>query len=330
LRRFTRRKKAVSSMIGILFFVIIMLSGLNLLSYNIAQDYSLADAFSANESAAFDKRSEVLQVLDVKIDGQTGALNVTVFNAGSRTIHLVRVWVTNQSSSTPWHRIYDVDYWVNVANLEKNLGSDLGSFDPKSKFVINMISDRGSIFVGRYTQSKWLTSTAQGFGWLTLDWNSYSYTVYIDPPKAEFGPYPAWCVANISSGKRYYQFRGTVINHWDRNVNLLSLSYMIFYQTNGQTQGFFIMDPTSTPKNPVAYTTQTVVPANLQDQQSGGTPVTMRFYANAPGGVSQSNNVLNGGSFAVFVVLFYADASGSVYAQTVPFEASEVTTDASC
>lgn len=308
-------------MIGAVFFIVIITVGFNMLAYIFVQQNLLVNSLSARERSILDKKSEALQILDVKISS-ANTLNITGLNSGGRTIHIVRIWVTNQSGP-PSHRAYAVNYWIDVAMILKGIGPGLGTFNAQSTYAYSLVTDRGNIFLARYAPSNKISVTSQGVGWLTMAWNLYNYTV--SDGGVELGPYPAWCVTNVGGGNQRFQFLTQVINHWDRDVYLLSHSYLVFYQTSGSAQPFYLMDPNSTARNPIAYSAQITVPANQLDRTTGGTPTTLKFLADAPGGSSQSNNALNGGSFAVFVVLFYQDVSGATLSQTIPFEASEVT-----
>lgn len=323
-------KRAVSTMIGVTFFVLITLTGLNLLFYGLAQQNLLATSLTAKERTALDKRSELLQILDVKIDA-TSRLNITAFSAGGRTVHIVRIWITNQSAPAPWHHSFDVNYWIGMGTILANIGSGLGTFSQTSKFSFNLVSDRGNVFVANYAPPQGVLMTAQGFGWLTLDWNLYNYTVSVSP-SPDSAPQGAWCIILPSGGgQARYQFIVGVVNHWDRDVYLLSVTYLALIPSNGSPQIFFIMNQTSTAQTPAAYVGQINVPANINDQQTGGSETILKFYASSPGGTSQSNNALNGGSFVVFVVLYYQDSqTGSTYAQTVPFESTEILSSGSC
>jgi hypothetical protein len=325
-----KSKKAVSSMVGAVFFVIIIVFGLNLLTYNLAMHDQLAASLAARESSTFDKRAEALRFLDLTINGTTSKLNITVFNSGSRTIHISRIVITNESSPTLWHRVFLVSYWINVAEIFKGMGSTLGNFAATSTFTIGLLTDRGNTFAGRYKQSNLIVPTVQGTGSLTMDYASYVYTVYVNSPNQIFGPFQAWCIVNSTTGKRTVQFETTVINHGDRDFRLLKLSYLVIYQPSGSAQPFYIMDSSSTPKLAVAYGTKIVLPANVFDQQAGGPPVTTKFLASSPGGTSQANNALSTGVYPVFAVFYYEDLFGNTYSQTIPFEASVITAGASC
>lgn len=316
-------------MLGAVFFVVVIIAGFNLLLYNFAQHEPLVASMLAKQRSVLDRSDEDLQILDITINETSRILNITAFNKGGRPIHLIRAWVTNDSSPTPWHYGYSIEYRINVATIAKGIGSGLGKFDPQETFTINLFSERGNLFVVRYAWESTVVPTASGSGWLTMDWSTYNYTVSVNGGNDQ-GPYGAWCVTN-NGANRVYQFYTKVINHWDRDVHLFRESYLVFFQTSGGAQNLYIMAPSSTAKTPVGYTTQILVPANPLDQQAGGTPTTLKFLGDKPGSDKQKDSVLgSGGSFAVFLVLFYQDLSGVTLAQTIPFEASEVISTSSC
>lgn len=318
----------MSSTIGVAFFLVVMVVGLNFTFYALAQEYALSSSLTSAEKATLDKKGEALQLLDLRVGLSDSKLNITVFNAGSRTVHIVRLWVTNQTNP-PLHRSYGVSIWVDVGQIVAGLGSTIGAVNPLFPFTIQLVTQRGNVFSAKYAPDFSVLATAQGSGWLTVDWMLYNYTV--SDGGTESVPDGAWCIKSLG-GTQTFQFFTRVINHWDRDVTLLSLSYLVFFSTSGGSQAFFIMGSTSTAKNPAGYSDSNPIPvqANPSDQQTGGPPMIMKFLADAPGGTQQRNNNLNGGSFAAFIVLFYKDPSGNTLSQAIPFQASEVTSAPNC
>jgi len=337
-RRFIQSRRAVSSMLGAVFFVVIVLTGLNLMFYNFTQNAQLGLSIADMEIRSQDKLAEKLEVLTVRMSSCAGTncgLNVTVFNAGGRPIRIVRIWISNESYTTGWQReSFETSYMVETTTIQTGIGLDLGIFSSSSTYSVSLVSGRGNIFSLRYAPNTNTLATAMGSGWLTMDWSYYNYTYTTGKDDPDHGPYTAWCVVNVGGSPKTFLFMTRVINHWDRDVQILKHSYVVLYRNNGAANSFYIMDPSATAQgsrngqgaySPPPYV---VVPANPGDPETGGTPVLLKFLASQPGEVSQSS--LGVGSYAAFVILFYQDIAGNTLAQTIPFEATEVTTASSC
>jgi hypothetical protein len=324
-------------MLGATFFVIIIVSGLGLLLYNLAQHTLLQASIAGMEERSWNRLSEKLEVLQVRMSNCASmmcSLNITVFNSGGQTIHIVRMWITNQSYVSGWERkIFETNSFIDPATIETGIGMTVGKFDPLSVYSISLSSDRGNMFSALYAPNTNTFATAMGFGWLTMDWAYYNYTYAASKGGQENGPYEAWCILGGTSHKTFL-FKTRVLNHWDRDVYILPHSYLVFYESHGggSWASFYVMSSSSTASNPVAYdppsTTWIIVPANPADQQMGGPLVELTFLASDAQGDSQNSwgpgSGTQSASYAAFVILFYQDVLGNTVAQTIPFEATEV------
>ncbi len=327
-------RKGVSSVVGAAFFVVLFVLGFNLIVYELAQyDLYTHELLTRNQFER-DRLSEILTIVDFKT--AQNKMNLTVANTGGIPVRIVRLWVTNQSSTAPdRHQKFNLNYLLDPGNTTRNIGYDLGTFLASQTFSARIITERGNSFATFYTTAFASAVTALGFGWITMDWNSYQYARSSDLSK-----HPGWCVTRQTGD--WYMFYVNVNNHWDRDVRLLKWSHFKLVSTNGATISFYIVDPSSTPtKNPnglVAYNIppnlKTTIPANPTDQATGGAFVGLSFASTAasPGNTGQDVGSSDS-SFAAFLVIFYEWGTGgtaNTLAQTIPFEASEVTGSGSC
>ncbi len=319
-------RRAVSSLVGATFFVVLFILGFNLVVYQLAQyDLYTRELLNRNQLER-ERLSETLTIVDFKT--AQNAINLTVANTGGVPVRIVRIWVTNQSSSNPiWHQSFNVQYLLDPGNTTKNIGNNLGTFSSSQIFVARLITERGNSFAALFTIPFASAVTAQGFGWITMDWNSYVYARSGDPNTL----LPGWCVKRVVGDK--YQFQVKVVNHWDRDVKLLRWSHYKLVATNGATKSFYIMDSSSAANNLVAYGTKITVFSNPTDQATGGAEVTFKFAATAAGGTTGQDVGSADDSFAAFLVVFYewgAGGNANTLAQTIPVEASEVTSTGTC
>jgi len=293
----------------------------------VLQD-SASNELSQRNSLLLDKLSESILVLSGQV--VNNKLNLMLLNNGGITTHIVRLWVTNKSASAGWHQEFDVNYWMQPGAVLNSFGGTTGFYNPSYTYLLKLVTGRGNLFQFIYASSNTLVATVQGFGWLTVDWQSYVYT-YSTNGGADQGPQSAWCVQRLSSTN--YQFRAKVINHYNQSISLLSWTYLKLQANTGGDQPFFLMAPNSYASAPVAYPTDPNSPnlitlgANPNDQATGGTPLELRFFATVAG-ENKPNTLPNGPiDYSVLLVFFYKlpTSSGTqTVGQTVAYEGTEL------
>jgi hypothetical protein len=327
-------KRAVGSVAAAVFMVltVVLIFGLMLV------EASLIDAASqqmrSHVISATEKDLESIAFLDTKIID--GSLNITVFNDGGVSVHIVRLWITDSTAVPQSHSRAEVSYWIDPGIILNSVGGGESNLDASHTYIFNLISARGNIFQVIYKPTNTIVATVQGFGWITVDWNSYKYAYYTSST-GTVGPLQGWCVSSVNSAR--YQFTVMAVNHHpSQELRLLSWTYLKFISNTGANpQPFFIMRADSTAQTPQAYnpnpnvpTSYIRLPANPSDPQLGGTPTLLKFYANTPGGTNQGAPGI--GDYSILVMFFYQYQDGSTWittAQTVPYEASQVT-DSTC
>jgi len=284
--------------------------------------------------SATEKSLESLAFLDTKIIDST--LNITAFNDGGVSVHIVRLWITDNNTTPRSHSQVDVSYWMDPGSVLTSIGAVASSLSASHTYLFNLVTARGNIFQVIYKPSNTIVATVQGFGWITVDWNSYQYTYY-KSGTGTIGPLQGWCVSSVTGA--YYQFTLKAIGHHPLSeLRLLPWTYLKFVSNTGASpKPFFIMRADSTAQTPQPYnpdpnvpTSFISLPANPSDPQLGGTPILLKFYANNPGGTDQGAPGI--GDYSVLLIFFYQYQEGSTWltsAQTVPYEASQVT-DWSC
>jgi hypothetical protein len=256
-------------------------------------------------------------------------LNITAFNSGGSALHIVSVWATNETTTPMWHKGFSVSNWISAGGIRSGIGITTGTYSPSNIYTITLVTERGSRFETTYSPSGAMVASVQGFGWLTIDWESYVYYWREGSGAHSGGPHPGWCSPQLPPG--YYQWQVSTINHYNQSVYLVSWSYLKLQSNGGADQPFYIMGPASTPQVPVAYSSQIELPANPSDRQTGGTPVTLKFMANTPGTTSRSN--VPNGYYSVVLLLFYqwTDIHGThTVGQTIPYEGTFIYDNLGC
>jgi hypothetical protein len=67
-----------------------------------------------------------------------GRLNITVFNYGPVTAHLVDIWVTYRNQSGNWQNLYEINYWLVPAETMTMIGFDNATELPSGTIVTNI------------------------------------------------------------------------------------------------------------------------------------------------------------------------------------------------
>lgn len=317
MSRLLSSRRAISSTVAAAFMVMVIVLSFNMMLLSATYLQVPSSQLAQRNLFLRDKLAESISFVDVQVINSQ--LNITIYNGGGVTIHLVRLWVTNSASQ--WHKGFDLNYWIYSGKSLVDVGDFTGQYDPSATYVLSLVTSRGNLFQTTYSPRNTVVATVQGFGWLTVDWGSYVYT-YSTNDGPDQGPYPAWCVQSRSSTE--YQLYLNVINHYNKPLKLISWTYLKLQQSSGGgDQPFYIMDPLSTAQHPNDYSdyNQIQLDPNPADQQTGGPPKQVPFFAKSPGGDDQDNIVT--GYYSVVIVFFYTDGVQK-FGQTVPYEGTVV------
>ncbi len=139
----SKPKKGISTILGAIFTVAVLMVGLNAMIYVTNVQNSLSQVVTQKGLTQTQQSTEKIVLRDGKISNSK--FNMTVANTGSIPVHLVRIWVTNQSDPNGWHQQYNIDKLVNPGTSLTNLGQDLSLFARNSSsYTINLVSERGN------------------------------------------------------------------------------------------------------------------------------------------------------------------------------------------
>lgn len=291
----------------------------------VRNDQSLRD-WDTKDRDERDRLYERLNVPIIRYDSDK--MNLTLLNNGPETVHIVRIWVTNFSASPPWHKLFNVNIYVNPGETKTNVGYILGSFRASQSFTVKLVTERGNLYTAQKFFRNVIVGFAFGIGWLVLNWTYWFFTSTNYPNLT-----PSWLFNKNDVGNTI-QFQMQVTNHWDRDVTLVKFTRVQFSgaQANANDLVYYLMAPGSTPSSLVPYDPSQpgvpiTVPKNTNgDWSVGGTPTVMKFYSGKAGTANQPG-ALRTDDFAVYLILFYSYPCGSqtcTDAQTIPFLASTI------
>lgn len=159
IRKLIKSRRGVSGAISGVFVMLICFLALTaIFVYAISLD---------RYNQVVNERSELNWEIDTEkfaiLDGQRnsdGALNLTVFNYGAVTAHIVDVWVTHKNSSGSWQELYETHCWMNPAETIQNFGEQNVTLLPNGiqceginltqpvvagiNYTVKLVSERGN------------------------------------------------------------------------------------------------------------------------------------------------------------------------------------------
>ncbi len=142
--RITQKKKGISSVVGAIFLILIIISGFTMLSTGLSYYQNYTTILSDNSKIELERLNERIELVRVSVD--SGKFNLTLQNTGTLTTHLVRLWVTNDTANPQWHEKYNIDYYVSPNGIVSNIGQNLSlSVNSSAGYTLKIVTDRGSM-----------------------------------------------------------------------------------------------------------------------------------------------------------------------------------------
>ncbi len=143
-----KQKKGISTIIAALFTVAVIIVGLNAMTYVSTVQNSLAQVATQKNFQSIQRISEQLQLRGITI--KNNQFNITLYNTGSLPVHLVKMWVTN-NTATNWHQSWDLsskNYYLNPRNSTRNIGQSLTPVlyaNTGKTYTFSFVTERGTI-----------------------------------------------------------------------------------------------------------------------------------------------------------------------------------------
>ncbi len=138
-----RSKMGLSSIMGAIFLVLVMIAGFNMITWGIQQQDGYSLSLLDRSTEDWNRISEEAEITSAIID--QGKFNISIQNKGSLAAHIVRLWVTNETANPQWHQKYDIDYYVNPGETIYNVGQTLPLYAVNSSgYTLTVITERGN------------------------------------------------------------------------------------------------------------------------------------------------------------------------------------------
>jgi len=138
-----KQRRGLSSIIGMLFFVIILVSAISYFTYGIKMVDKVNDEVIVKGIESVDKIKENFEIVSATIDN--GKFNITIQNTGPLPINFKRLWVDNVTDNTWPLQNFTVNKVASPGQVLNNIGKDLNLFALESQaYSMKLITQRGN------------------------------------------------------------------------------------------------------------------------------------------------------------------------------------------
>ncbi|MGH9921270.1 MAG: hypothetical protein ACRD38_00810 [Nitrososphaerales archaeon] len=139
----SREKKGISTIIAAVFMIAVIIIGLSAITSGLSFQNNLGQVVTQRNTEETEQGTERIELRDVGID--SNKFNMTVVNTGPLPTKLVRMWVTNTTATTGWHKNYTLSDVINPGDSLPRLGQALSlTAKPDASYDLNVVTERGS------------------------------------------------------------------------------------------------------------------------------------------------------------------------------------------
>lgn len=141
-----KARRGLSTIIGAVFMVIVMIGALNVTLWTMQQQDSVADVVAEKNSASLDRLNERIDISDVRIEDDK--FNLTVANSGGRATELGSLYLVNESASPKEQYRYDLaGTVVDSRQSVSGIGTDASvpfSIDTSARYTAKVVTVSGN------------------------------------------------------------------------------------------------------------------------------------------------------------------------------------------
>jgi hypothetical protein len=220
-KRFAKNKRGISTVIGAVFFVLVLLGGFSTIIWEITEYDNYMQVVNDRAELDWEKQNEIIEITSVYITGDS--LNISVVNNGAVVAHLVTLWVTEyvDEATANWHEAFQIDYYVNSGSTIAGIGQNIETLEVDSQFtyIVKIVTERGNIAMGTSEVEESPPPSPRYFGVFSLDWFYFKYSSLTHPEPTFAG--------SVQKRDDYVAFYVKVINNHDEEITVLSPSMLM-------------------------------------------------------------------------------------------------------
>jgi len=138
-------RRGLSSIIGMIFLVVILSSVIGYFTYAINLVEQVNDQLIMKGIESFDKLKENFEITDIRIDG--GKFNLTIQNTGELPINFTRLWINNVTDNSWPLQNFTVNKISSPGQVLYNIGQNLNLYALESQsYSLRLVTERGNLF----------------------------------------------------------------------------------------------------------------------------------------------------------------------------------------
>ena len=138
-------RRGLSSIIGMIFLVVILSSAIGYFTYAINLVEQVNDQLIMKGIESFDKLRENFEIVNIRID--EGKFNLTVKNTGELPINFTRLWVNNVTDNSWPLQNFTVNKVSSPGQVLYNIGQNLNLYVLESQsYSLRLVTERGNLF----------------------------------------------------------------------------------------------------------------------------------------------------------------------------------------
>jgi len=138
------KRRGLSSVIGMIFLVIVLSSTIGYFTYGIDLIERLQDELIIKGTESFDQLRENFEITNIRID--QGKFNLTIQNSGELPINFTRLWVNNVTDNSWPLQNFTVNKVSSPGQVLNNVGQNLNLYALESQsYTLRLITERGTM-----------------------------------------------------------------------------------------------------------------------------------------------------------------------------------------
>jgi len=136
-------RRGLSSIIGMIFLVVILSSVIGYFTYAINLVEQVNDQVIMKGIESFDKSRENFEIVNIRIDG--GKFNFTIQNTGELPMNVTRLWVNNVTDNSWPLQNFTVNKIATPRQVISNIGQDISLYALDSQaYSMKLVTQRGN------------------------------------------------------------------------------------------------------------------------------------------------------------------------------------------
>lgn len=138
------KRRALSTIVGAVFFVIVMASTISYVAYSMNLIDDLARSVDVKQDENLNKQNEEFKVMGTTVDGNN-KFNITVQNSGNIPIKITRLYVENTTDSNWNPTKYEINTEIAPGEQKHSIASNLSlDYVDSESYLFSFLTERGN------------------------------------------------------------------------------------------------------------------------------------------------------------------------------------------